>query len=326
MQTDVLVAIYVTLYQSIITESYLALPRIFTGKKYVISAFKPLPGEYSEVLIVSNAKESSANVNMSVNGETKAQSLNWLNSEQLVSLSDISGGMVISNSSLSVIAGTSCAHVPTNFTMDCGFLVEQMFPTNAWEKEYIVPNMPPRNGNLIRVVSENIGDVCFHNRNGSSCKQIPYPDPLEIMTGSEPVVVTSNSFIGVTAYGVGGGPFMTNVPGIGNFMNTYYFVVPSTYASYKNNIAVVAPSADIHGLRLDGLSLTTSQVIKVPSPYNNYSVIISKVQAGYHILIHINETVKFGAILYGSGNNEGYGYPLGIQKKIGKKLFFLLFI
>jgi hypothetical protein len=116
---------------------------------------------------------------------------------------------------------------------------------------------------------------------------------------------------------------MTNVPGIGNLMNTYYFVVPSTYASYKNNIAVVAPSADIHGLRLDGLSLTTSKVIKVPSPLDNYSVIISSVQAGYHKLIHSYETVKFGAILYGGGDDVGYGYPLGIQKNICEKLFYI---
>jgi hypothetical protein len=54
----------------------------------------------------------------------------------------------------------------------------------------------------------------------------------KILMGTDPVVVTSVAPLSVVQYGVGqlydrvqGEPFMTVIPGIGNYLNEYYFVL-----------------------------------------------------------------------------------------------------
>ncbi|XP_053403527.1 IgGFc-binding protein-like [Mercenaria mercenaria] len=256
IQTDVPVAVFVTLYLSGLTESYLALPVSFAGKSYMLAAFEPYNGAYSEALVVSSFTNTIVNITTK-RQMTSSESLNWLDAKQIAETNDISGTDISANANVSVIAGTTCAHVPHNYTYDCGFIVEQLIPTNAWEKEYIVPNMPPRTGVLIRVLAHKNQDVCFYTQRGSTCKQVLNPQPLEFSTGSEPVVVRSNTTISVMSYGVQGGPFMTVVPGIKNFMNEYHFVVPSTYSSFNNSLAVVIQSAQSSGLILDGASINS---------------------------------------------------------------------
>lgn len=311
VMTDVPVSIIVTFAHNR-AESFLALPKSFTGSSYVASAFKPYSKtEFSEIFVINNAEKSS--VTITSNGTSDTRLLDSFSSLQIALGYDVSGIKIESNTTLSVIAGTSCAHIPKSITGNCDFLVEQMIPTDAWVKEYIVPSIPPNERMLIRVQAMKIGDVCFFTRNGSTCKQIPYPSPLDFNTGPDPVVVKSNGLISVTLYGFKHGQFMTNVPGIKNFMNQYIFNVPYRYAYHY--IAVVAPSSKLYGLTLDGFSINASKVIDVQYPYNHYNVVIFPIKDGRHRLVHNDSNVKYGAILYGHSYTTGYGLPLGIQKE-----------
>ncbi|XP_045202613.1 IgGFc-binding protein-like [Mercenaria mercenaria] len=285
-----------------------------------MAAFQPYRSyDFSDVLVVGN--DLSTVVNVTSTGQTTSSvSLNWLDAKQISLNNDITGIVISANATVSVIAGTTCSHVPQTYRYDCGLIAEQMIPTDAWENEYIVPNMPPRAGVLIRVLSLKHQDVCFYTQRGSTCKQFLHQHLLEFSTGSEPVVVRSNTTISVVSYGVEGGPFMTVVPGIKNFMNYYYFVVPSTYSSYNNSLAVVIQSSQTSGLILDGSTINSiTHDFNVPQPFDSYSVLILRISTGYHKLSHQNANVKFGAFLYGNGNLEGYGLPIGIQKETGKK-------
>lgn len=145
--------------------------------------------------------------------------------------------------------------------------------------------------------------------------------------GTEPVVVTSNGSVSVVQYGVGqkydnidGDPFMTAVQGTTNYLNQYYFVIPNVYASQSttNYLCVIVPSADTGGLLLDGAPLVPTKKYSVPGPYSNYTVLITTIPLGFHVLNHTNGNVLFGASVYGLGYTIGYGFPVGFGISSGK--------
>jgi hypothetical protein len=145
--------------------------------------------------------------------------------------------------------------------------------------------------------------------------------------GNTPTVIVSKSFISVFQFGFGNGypkviigdPFMTVIQGLKNFLNSYYFAIPSVYMNARNNISVIIPKVNIDGLILDGSNLTSVQkdIFNVSAPFNNYTVLTMNVNSGFHYIYHVNSNVKFGLQVYGLGEITntyvGYGYPGGMQ-------------
>ncbi|XP_053372719.1 uncharacterized protein LOC128546333 [Mercenaria mercenaria] len=145
--------------------------------------------------------------------------------------------------------------------------------------------------------------------------------------GTGPVIITSNDSISVVQYGVGqdydqidADEFMTVIPGIGNYLNSYYFFIPRIYSSLTNRLSIVVPSTEAGGLRLDGSQLTSAKSYSVPDPFSNYTVLIIPVTVGYHELNHIHTDVVFGVTAFGLGSLIGYGFPVGFGFSLEKTL------
>ncbi|XP_053372889.1 IgGFc-binding protein-like [Mercenaria mercenaria] len=331
LSTDVPVAVYVTWKSfSTVTDTYLALPLSSLGTRYTVASYDPCPPsaaadctpERSTMMIIGAHDNTTVNVTDGNNRITIVR-LDCQDVHQLSSQTDISNTTVWSDKPVTVISGTSCAFVPHSIFF-CDMLLEQMIPPSAWDKYYIVPPIFPKLGFLLKVFSiKDHGNTtfCLTNISQTLCSQ---PLKKEYLMGTEPVLITSNASINVVQYGVGqkydsidGDGFMTVIPGINNYLNSYYFVIPNIYSSFENRLSIVVPSTYVGGLRLDGLSLVPEKTYSVPDPFSNYTILIISITAGYHELTHTDTNVVFGVIAYGLGYHIGYGFPVGFGLSLG---------
>ena len=320
------VAIYVTSFHTATTGTYLALPTNSLGQLYMASSY-PIKGDYSEIAIVSVFPNTTISINNQI-----SVTLDILYNYQMVSTSDQTATVVSSTKPVSVIAGSSCSFIPLS-SRECDMIVEQMIPVSMWTNTYIIPPLPPKSGYLARVQTINSTYICLKNKTDNKCQYISMQNSYEeFRFGTEPTVVYTNNIttFSVTQYGMGhelgglmGDPFMTSIPGLDNFLGKYNFVVPRVYSNFNNYLTVIIKKSGVFGLRLDGGTFQTVYNYTVSRPLDQYLVLITNVNTGYHVLNHINESITFGALLYGLKELAGYGTPLGLNSKEGKEFTIL---
>ncbi|XP_053409055.1 uncharacterized protein LOC128559931 isoform X2 [Mercenaria mercenaria] len=315
LSADVPVAVYVT-WKAIsdVTDTYLALPLTSLGTRYTVASYDPCCGYKSGMMVIGAYDNTTVTITDRSNRNTSF-SLKALHVHQLSSQTDISNMVIWSDKPVAAISGTSCANVP-HHVGNCDMLLEQMIPSqSSWDTMFIVPPIFPKLGYLVKVFSVSNAKFCFKNVSTTLCNQ-SYKD--EYLMGTGPVIITSNASISVVQYGVGqdydqipSDEFMTIIPGKGNYLNKYYFVIPRLYSSLTNRLSIVVPTTEAGGLRLDGSLLTSAKSYSVPDPFSNYTVLIINVTVGYHELNHIHTDVMFGATAYGLDTYIGYGFPVG---------------
>ncbi|XP_053409056.1 uncharacterized protein LOC128559932 [Mercenaria mercenaria] len=321
LSADVPVAVYVT-WKPVngVTDTYLALPLSSLGTRYTVASYDPCPPsvgcsiDRSTMMIIGVYDNTTVSVTDSNNRITIVR-LDCQDVHQLSRQTDISNTVIWSDKPVSAISGTSCAFVPHGVS-DCDMLLEQMIPSqSAWDTVFIVPPIFPKLGYLVKVFSASNEKYCLKNVSTTLCNQA-YKE--EYLMGTGPVIITSNDSISVVQYGVGeyydqipSDGFMTVIPGIGNYLNSYYFVIPRIYSSLTNSLSIVVPTTEAGGLRLDGSQLISTKSYSVPDPFSNYTLLIINVTVGYHELNHIHTDVMFGVTAYGLDTFIGYGFPVG---------------
>ena len=297
------VATFVTSSSIGSSDTYLALPTTSLGKTYMVSSYQPRAGYLSEIAILC----AFPNTTISINNKSSV-TLDRLYNYQSASRSDQTSTIVSSSKPVSVISGTTCSDIPTGFQY-CDMIVEQMIPVSMWTNTYIIPPLPPKSGYLARVQTINSTYICLKNKTDNKCQYISMQNSYEeFRFGTEPTVVYTNNIttFSVTQYGMGhelgglmGDPFMTSIPGLDNFLGKYNFVVPRVYSNFNNYLTVIIKKTDVSSLRLDGGTFQTVYNYTVSRPLDQYLVLVTQVNTGYHVINSINQTVVFGALLYG---------------------------
>ncbi|XP_053376225.1 uncharacterized protein LOC123535230 [Mercenaria mercenaria] len=318
LRTDVPVAVFVSSYKfyQAVMETYLALPVSYLGTRYKAASYLPYHSYVSEMMIIG----ISDNTTVTMTGHrrnTTFLTLNRSDVHQIDSKTDVSFTSVLSDKPVAVLSGSTCNGTlgPRGKAL-CDQLVEQMVPEHLWGETVIVPPVFPKLGFVLKVFSFDNAAVCLKNHSETRCVR-------QCLMGASPVLVTSNASINVVQYSVGQKYyeddilFMTVIPGIKNYLNNYYFVVPNIYSRYANRLAIVVPSVEVGGLLLDGLQLGQAETFTVPEPFSNYTILIVYVRTGYHELYHTNKNVTFGVIAYAIGDNTGYGFPVGFGFQSG---------
>lgn len=318
------VSVYATNYYSSTAESFLVLPVSAIGQYYTVAAYEPLQSENIFIMIVASSPSTKGYIN---DGKSLQNfTLNQFEVFQFTTVRDIQGMSVTSDQPVTVISGTTCANIPPNVGA-CDVITEQMIPLQALDNIYIVPPTPPKEAYELKVSHFNssiIVSTCFFNISRTFCTN---DSSVFIRMGNTPTVVVSKSTISVVQFGFGneypkkhiGDPFMTVIQGLKNFLNSYYFAIPSVYINASNRISVIIPKVNMDGLILDGSNLTAAQkdTYNVSASLNNYTVLTIKVSSGFHHIYHVNSHVKFGLQVYGLGELTntyvGYGYPGGMQ-------------
>ena len=252
---------------------------------------------------------------------------------------DLTGTIISATKPVSVVSGHSCAEIPARLssatsTLYCSTIMETLFPTGGWSKQFIVPIFSAiPNGispDQFRFIANKDGtQVSLNDRGilhtfnlakGEWGQYVPY-GANSSSTSPVPLVVNSNYPILVAQYmgediSYSTEPAMTMVPGYDNYLTSYLFNFPqdTTHSDYIN---IIAPTADTGSLRLDGSPF--GQYDFSPVAGTNYSWAYKSIAStssnrGNHT---ITGSSAFGLVAYSSGS---YSAPLGTATSPGFNL------
>ncbi|XP_052222909.1 uncharacterized protein LOC127838892 isoform X2 [Dreissena polymorpha] len=263
-------------------------------------------------MVISAFANTEVNISFP-NGTSISNTLNWLDIYQ--EASDSSDPTIVQSSKpVSVVSGASCVQI-SKPTGNCDMVVEQMIPSNAFQKHFIIPPILS-NQFMVRIFSSHSNNtVCVKDALVENCTKMGANQWLESAPNYLPLVVTSQEPITVIQY-KNDQVYMTIIPGIRQFMNSYYFVVPEIYTNHNHYVSVTIISSTSQSLRLNGKPPNDRLVdtVHVELPLNNYTVLTFRITAGNHVMTSTDTHVVFGLIVFGIWNNDGaYGYPAWIN-------------
>jgi len=111
---------------------------------------------------------------------------------------------------------------------------------------------------------------------------------------------------------------MTIIPAINQYENYYVF---NTHDMFTNYVAITVSSTNpnINSILLNNSPRTLSwETVHLNG--NTYYYGVLALPAGRHILSFYGQNAKFGAIIYGSSENDTYALPAGIKLDLATDL------
>ena len=130
-------------------------------------------------------------------------------------------------------------------------------------------------------------------------------DGAATIDADKPVLIAQYSN-GTDFDGVTSDPFMMLVPPFEQFLASYVVTTPAT-GFETNFINVVAPTAAIGSITLDGLAIPSGSFSPVGT--SSFSAAQVPVELGAHAL---KGSQPFGVFVYGFDQFDSYGYPGGL--------------
>lgn len=240
--------------------------------------------------------------------------------------SDLTGTEIISSKPIAVFAGHQRATVPlktreqVNASPSRDILIEQLPPVSTWGKNSIVvpfaksSNEISYGQSLYRVLAaEDETDVIVDGVKVATLSQGSYYEGFL----DKPHFIVSNKPILVGAFkktcGAGqnylGDPFFAIMPPVEQYLDEYRVLnaqaseidKPKVYL--EQYITVIIPKVSWESLKIDGLSLSLSDIVDVPGGQYVYANI--RVSDGVH---YLKADTTFGIVVYGYGAANSYGY------------------
>ncbi len=224
--------------------------------------------------------------------------------------SDLSGTLISSNKKIAVFGSHQCSNIPRG-QFACDHIVEELPPVTSWGRNFItVPLKTRLNGDTFRFLASTDNTVV--KVNGTTVATLNRGRFFEtIITGrsqvtsDKPILVAqysnSSSYDNVTS-----DPFMMLIPPFEQFLGNYTITTPATGFA-QNFVNVVAPSAAVGSIRLDGVIIPAASFIAVGS--SGFSGAQVNIALGAHTLTSPN--LPFGVFVYGFDSFDSYGYPGG---------------
>ncbi|MCB0204052.1 MAG: Ig-like domain-containing protein, partial [Anaerolineae bacterium] len=308
------------------TDAYLALPKDILGREYISLSYPVTTwGGFflggSRFMVVASENNTRLTITPSVTvgprpaGSPYSITLNQGQTYQLsvatVVGADLSGSIISADKPIAVFGAHECTSVPNTYPA-CDHIVEQLFPTTAWGRNFVsMPLATRTRGDTFRMLaSENNTSVYVNGTrvavlNRGNLHERIISGPANI-TADHPILVAqysnSSDYDNVTS-----DPFMMLLPPYEQFLTSYRVATPSSGIS-RNFINVVAPAAAVGSIRINGTVIPSSSFVTIGSTgYKGASVSIA---LGTHTL---TGSMPFGVTVYGFDNYDSYGYPGGLS-------------
>lgn len=233
---------------------------------------------------------------------------------------DFSGSRVTASQPVAVFSGHNCTFVPYD-RWACDHLEEQMFPLEAWGKQYVVTRAMPMftdspEPNIWKLVSGKDANVITFDPpsvnpeitlNAGEWVEFEAWENFKI-TGSEGFMVTQ-FMVGMNYFGVdqaseNGDPAMCLAVPYEQYRDEYTFLAPLTYEMSYVNITI--RSGLENTVMLDGFNPTGW----TPVGSSGFVSTMIDVVGGTHT---ITADDVFGIIVYGVGDYTSYMYPGGLD-------------
>jgi gliding motility-associated-like protein len=300
------------------------LPTPSLGSEYILQTYRD-KAEFSviatedsttvNILLTENSLHHQANTPFSV-------SLNAGQCYQVKSTSgvDLSGSIISASGDkkIAVFAGNHWVHIPNN--IDGGdHVVEQMMPTSAWGKEFVITNSMLRTKDKVKVTALN--NNCQVWKDGELLTtlnarqtyefEITNTNPVSYLETSEPASVFLY-FTGSRYGGENGDPSMVIINPTDQKINNVTFSTFSTGATgYQHFVNIVTKTANVPNMRLDGNDIS-SNFTAVPI-MQEFSYARITINHGSHAIGNtlITEESGFVAHIYGLAPWESYSYSAG---------------
>ena len=197
-------------------------------------------------------------------------------------------------------------------------LIQQMYPTKAWGKDFIfVPYQQRRGGDLIKIVASedattvNIsGEPPVILNDGDSYQGVI--DGVRTITSDQPISVTQFSK-SADCDGALGDPFMIALSPNQQLLNKITFSAfpvfsPNDFTYY---VDIISPTAGVNGMILDGTNIGPQFNVVPGNPAFSYAQIVD-LDTGNHLM---QSDSGFIAYVYGFGTGsnafESFGYATG---------------
>jgi len=236
---------------------------------------------------------------------------------------DLTGTIILADKKVSVFGGHECAniHIPWE---RCDHIEQQLFPVQAWGKEYVGDPFYPRNN-----MQEDTWRIVAGENNIQVTLDPPIAGPYSLSKGEWVQFDAETGFVatgtgkfllghylqscnypGFTVacsdisgqLGIGDPAFTLGVP-VGQYLDQYVLLTPEDYdEDYINFI-----SKPETGITLDGVLLTDQ---KVSVGFGEWTVIQKKVNPGIH---SVEADGPVGLTAYGYGCHVSYAYPGGLK-------------
>ena len=304
------------------SDSYLALNTSVLGVEYIVQGFEnvhtgvpPLNGTQFALV----ATESNTIVNITPVVATGIHPANvpyniLLQPGDAYQLrntndapSDLAGTIIKSSKPIAVFGGHRCANMPTENQWFCNYLVEQLLPVNTWGNEFYTAPLATRSGgDTYRLMAAYDNTDIFLN--GGLIGTINRGKFLQgtIITGSH---ITASRPISVMQYAnsadfdgnTNSDPFMVTVQAVRHYATAYRVCAP-TNDFPTNFVAVIAPSASIGSIQVDGVAIPGPFTAIGASGFSYARVLITP---GAHRVISI-ANVRFACYVYGWAEYDAY--------------------
>lgn len=256
---------------------------------------------------------------------------------------DLSGTVVVSSAPVAVFSGgergsapMSTDGVPTHPSgpptdMCCtDHLEEQVFPTTAWGKQFVVTRSPVRSSvaswsepDIYRVMADKNGTVVTTNLpapndrftlESNQWREL-YAQESFILEANEAVsieqILVSQGWVQEWKPGHGGDPTMTLFPPYEQYRDDYLFLVPDTFTA--DYVVVAMPQGTV--VELDGVDINADEFMRTCTyeevgaiAGTTYIAVTCPVTAGTH---RIHGTLPVGIMVYGYYSRGSYGYAGG---------------
>ena len=253
------------------------------------------------------------------------------NQENLPGQGDLTGSSVSANKNIAVYAGNFATTVPKNseYLADpnsiSGYdhLYEQMPPLYSWGKEYYAVPLKGRKQDFYRIIASEDGTTVdaganwqpfVLNRGEYKEIYLKSDQPARILA-DKPILVTqysaSQTYFGNTS-GEFGDPSMIVLSSTAQSKNNVTFVAYESASISTYHVNIVSLTDQVANLRLDG-----NPVSATPFAGTDYSYAqILLTSSGSHTLVNTDPNEGFLAYVYGQGDKESYGYPVGFNLNI----------
>lgn len=304
------------------TDAFLGLPTDILGTEYIVLGYENVNVvNATEFGIVAPEDDTTVTIVPSVTTGARTAgvpydiTLNQGEAYQLVNTNaapaDLSGTIVTSDKPIAVFGGHQCANIPSG-QVACDHIVEALPPTTTWGRSFVTMPLATRlNGDTFRVLASTDGTTV--SVNGTEVATLDRGQLHEqIIAGS--ATITSNNPVLVAQYsngssydGVTSDPFMMIIPPYEQFLASYTVTTPASGFT-GNYINVVAPSAAVGNITLDGTAIPAASFTQIGS--SAFSGAQLPVALGAHTLVG---SLPFGAFMYGFDSYDSYGYPGGLS-------------
>ncbi len=302
------------------TDAYLAFPLDAIGKDYYVMGYTrdfSSPQGPAQATIVATDNNTTITITSSftdggfIAGIPTAIVLQQGQVFQLRSGlvgADYTGTKITADKPISVFGGAQCTNI-SGALRACDHLVEQLPTLNSWGKSFItVPLATRLAGDVFRFMAQTNGtDISV---NGSVVASINEGQFFEtILSSTSYNRITANQPILVGQYsrssqadGVTSDPFFALVPPDEQFLNSY-IISAGTLNIPTNFVNITSPNSNIGNVQIDGM--TVNPALWVPVAGTSFSGAVVPVSVGVHA---ITSVLPIGALVYGFGSFDSYGY------------------